>query len=128
MYGAGGGTGSGISGVVAKIIKEIDQKALILSLAVLPAPEECRLRSYNAVINLAFTSEFVDGMGLTSLEDYRGVGESIDEAYDRIDALLGRFFVTMLGSEELPVIKSRVRRAALACLEAVEDRLGGVLA
>ncbi len=108
-YGSGGGTGSGSGPVVAKVLRELDPKGKILAFPILPAPEECRMRVYNSVTSLAFLAENADGVGLVSLEDYRGIGESIDDAYYKIDSSLGKFFVTMLGSEELPVIKNRIK-------------------
>ena len=56
-------------------------------------------------------------MGTVSLEDYMRKGISLDRAYEELDMTLGKFFVTMLGSEELPEIKKSVKSRLLQLVD-----------
>jgi hypothetical protein len=110
VFGSGGGTGSGAAPVVSKAVKDLGRRDVrTIAFALLPAKEECRMRAYNSVTSLAFTSEMVTGVGLIPLEDYVKPGLPLREAYDIADENLARFFVLMAGAEELTDIKNDVK-------------------
>jgi len=117
VYGSGGGTGSGAAPIVCKAVKDLERKDVrAIAFAMLPSKEECRMRAYNSVTSLAFTSEMVTGMGLIPLEDYIKPGLPLREAYEEADENFARFFVLMAGAEELPSIKGSVKNELIKLL------------
>lgn len=117
VYGSGGGTGSGAAPIVCKAVRDLGRKDVKpIAFALLPSKEECRMRAYNSVTSLAFTSEMVTGMGLIPLEDYIKPGLPLREAYEYADENFARFFVLMAGAEELPSIKRSVKNELIKLL------------
>jgi len=110
VYGSGGGTGSGAAPVICRAVRDLRREDVrVIAFALLPSKEECRMRAYNSVTSLAFTSEMVTGMGLIPLEDYIKPELPLREAYEEADENFARFFVLMAGAEELPDIKRYVK-------------------
>jgi len=117
VYGSGGGTGSGAAPVVCKAVRDLRREDVrVIAFALLPSKEECRMRAYNSVTNLAFTSEMVTGIGLIPLEDYIRSDLPLREAYEEADENFARFFVLMAGAEELPDIKNDVKSSIINIL------------
>jgi len=117
VYGSGGGTGSGAAPVVCKAVRDLRREDVrVIAFALLPSKEECRMRAYNSVTNLAFTSEMVTGIGLIPLEDYIKPELPLREAYEEADENFARFFVLMAGAEELPDIKNDVKSSIINIL------------
>jgi len=117
VYGSGGGTGSGAAPVVCKAVRDLRREDVrVIAFALLPSKEECRMRAYNSVTNLAFTSEMVTGIGLIPLEDYIRSDLPLREAYEEADENFARFFVLMAGAEELPEIKNDVKSSIINIL------------
>ena len=117
VYGSGGGTGSGAAPVVCKAVRDLRREDVrVIAFALLPSKEECRMRAYNSVTNLAFTSEMVTGIGLIPLEDYIKPELPLREAYEEADENFARFFVLMAGAEELPEIKNDVKSSIINIL------------
>jgi cell division protein FtsZ len=118
VYGSGGGTGSGAAPVVCKAVKDLRREDVrVVAFALLPSKEECRMRAYNSVTSLAFTSEMVTGLGTIPLEDYIKPGLPLREAYEEADENFARFFVLMAGAEELPQIKNDIKNKIIDLLE-----------
>jgi len=120
VYGSGGGTGSGMAPIICKVLKEIGEakkELRVVAFSILPAKEECRMRAYNSVTNLAFVASYATGVAIVPLEDYVRPELSLKEAYDRADRDLAMFFVLMGGAEELISIKSRIKERILKELE-----------
>ena len=118
VYGSGGGTGSGAAPVVCKAVKDLRREDVrVVAFALLPSKEECRMRAYNSVTSLAFTSEMVTGLGTIPLEDYIKPGFPLREAYEEADENFARFFVLMAGAEELPQIKNDIKNKIIDLLE-----------
>lgn len=124
VYASGGGTGSGAAPVTAKVAKEVAPDTKVMAIAMTPIPEECRMRAYNSVTSLAFISEFVDGLGLISLEDYMTTGMSTDEVYKIVDNAISRFILTLAAAEELNIVRSAVREQLLSEVERKARREG----
>ncbi|MDK2372644.1 MAG: hypothetical protein QI197_04630 [Candidatus Korarchaeota archaeon] len=124
IYASGGGTGSGAAPVAAKVAKEVAPDSRIMAIAMTPIPEECRMRAYNSVTSLAFISEFVDGLGLISLEDYMTSGMSTDEVYRIVDNAISRFILTLAAAEELNIVRSTIRERLLSEIERKARREG----
>jgi hypothetical protein len=117
VYGSGGGTGSGAAPVVCKAVKDLRREDVrVVAFALLPSKEECRMRAYNSVTSLAFTSEMVTGLGTIPLEDYIKPGLPLREAYEEADENFARFFVLMAGAEELPQIKNDIKNKIIDLL------------
>jgi hypothetical protein len=118
VYGSGGGTGSGAAPVVCKAVKDLRREDVrVIAFALLPSKEECRMRAYNSVTSLAFTSEMVTGLGTMPIEDYIKPGLPLREAYEEADENFARFFVLMAGAEELPQIKNDIKNKIIDLLE-----------
>jgi len=118
VYGSGGGTGSGAAPVVCKAVKDLRREDVrVVAFALLPSKEECRMRAYNSVTSLAFTSEMVTELGTIPLEDYIKPGFPLREAYEEADENFARFFVLMAGAEELPQIKNDIKNKIIDLLE-----------
>ncbi|MEM3372484.1 MAG: hypothetical protein QXO55_07735 [Candidatus Korarchaeum sp.] len=117
VFGSGGGTGSGAAPIVCKAIRDLGREDVrTVAFALLPSKEECRMRAYNSVTSLAFTSEMVSGIGLIPLEDYVKPNLPLREAYDEADTTLARFFVLLAGAEELTEIKNDIKSELLGLI------------
>jgi cell division GTPase FtsZ len=91
VAGLGGGTGSGGAPVLARHLKKIYTEPVYV-LAILPAPEEGRLYSYNAARSLATLVKEADNVILFDNSAWKNEGESIKGAFDRLnDEIVRRF-------------------------------------
>ena len=80
----GGGTGSGSTPVVAKHLKEIYDEPVYV-LGVLPAENEGDIYALNAARSLKATLQYADAVILVDNTTFVRSGESVREAYDRIN-------------------------------------------
>ena len=99
VAGLGGGTGSGGSPVLARHLKRIYREP-VYALAILPAPEEGRLYSYNAARSLSTLVKEADNTFLFDNSAWKNEGESIKSAFQRLnDEIVRRFGVLFRAGE-----------------------------
>ncbi len=100
VAGLGGGTGSGGAPVLARHLKKIYTEPVYV-LAILPAPEEGRLYSYNAARSLATLVKEADNVILFDNSAWKNEGESIKGAFDRLNDEIVRRFGLLFRSGEV---------------------------
>jgi tubulin-like protein CetZ len=99
VAGLGGGTGSGGSPVLARSLKKIYREP-VYALGILPAPEEGRLYTYNAARSLMTLVHEADNTFLFDNNAWKNEGESIKNAYKRLnDEIVRRFGVLFRSGE-----------------------------
>jgi len=84
IAGLGGGTGSGSISVVARHIKEVYDEP-VYSIGILPAPNEGDIYTLNAARSLKALLPSCDATILVDNGAFLRAGESVKEAYDRIN-------------------------------------------
>ena len=100
VAGLGGGTGSGGAPVLARHLKKIYTEPVYV-LAILPAPEEGRLYSYNAARSLATLVKEADNVILFDNSAWKNEGESIKGAFDRLNEEIVRRFGLLFRAGEV---------------------------
>ena len=100
VAGLGGGTGSGGAPVLARHLKKIYTEPVYV-LAILPAPEEGRLYSYNAARSLATLVKEADNVILFDNSAWKTEGESIKGAFDRLNEEIVRRFGLLFRAGEV---------------------------
>lgn len=100
VAGLGGGTGSGGAPVLARHLKKIYTEPVYV-LAILPAPEEGRLYSYNAARSLATLVKEADNVILFDNSAWKNEGESIKGAFDRLNEEIVRRFGLLFRAGEI---------------------------
>ncbi len=100
VAGLGGGTGSGGAPVLARHLKKIYTEPVYV-LAILPAPEEGRLYSYNAARSLATLVKEADNVILFDNSAWKNEGESIKGAFDRLNEEVVRRFGLLFRAGEV---------------------------
>jgi cell division GTPase FtsZ len=99
VAGLGGGTGSGGSPVLARSLKKIYREP-VYALGILPAPEEGRLYTYNAARSLMTLVNETDNTFLFDNNAWKNEGESVKNAYKRLnDEIVRRFGVLFRAGE-----------------------------
>lgn len=99
VAGLGGGTGSGGSPVLARSLKKIYREP-VYALGILPAPEEGRLYTYNAARSLMTLVNEADNTFLFDNNAWKNEGESVKNAYKRLnDEIVRRFGVLFRAGE-----------------------------
>jgi len=99
VAGLGGGTGSGGTPVLARNLKRIYREP-VYALGILPAPEEGRLYSYNAARSLSTLVNEADNTFLFDNSAWKNEGESVKNAYTRLnDEIVRRFGVLFRAGE-----------------------------
>ncbi|MHC1627120.1 MAG: tubulin/FtsZ family protein [Methanoculleaceae archaeon] len=99
VAGLGGGTGSGGAPVLARNLKRIYREP-VYALGILPAPEEGRLYSYNAARSLSTLVNEADNTFLFDNSAWKNEGESVKNAYSRLnDEIVRRFGVLFRAGE-----------------------------
>ena len=99
VAGLGGGTGSGGSPVLARSLKKIYREPVYV-LGILPAPEEGRLYTYNAARSLMTLVNEADNTFLFDNNAWKNEGESVKNAYKRLnDEIVRRFGVLFRAGE-----------------------------
>jgi cell division GTPase FtsZ len=99
VAGLGGGTGSGGSPVLARSLKKIYREP-VYALGILPAPEEGRLYTYNAARSLTTLVNEADNTFLFDNNAWKNEGESVKNAYNRLnDEIVRRFGVLFRAGE-----------------------------
>jgi cell division GTPase FtsZ len=99
VAGLGGGTGSGGSPVLARHLKRIYREP-VYAIGILPAPEEGRLYSYNAARSLSTLVNEVDNTFIFDNSAWKNEGESVKDAYSRLnDEIVRRFGVLFRAGE-----------------------------
>ncbi|MGC9434989.1 MAG: tubulin/FtsZ family protein [Methanomicrobiales archaeon] len=99
VAGLGGGTGSGGTPVLARNLKRIYREP-VYTLGILPAPEEGRLYSYNAARSLSTLVNEADNTFLFDNSAWKNEGESVKNAYTRLnDEIVRRFGVLFRAGE-----------------------------
>jgi len=99
VAGLGGGTGSGGTPVLARHLKRIYREP-VYAIGILPAPEEGRLYSYNAARSLSTLVNEVDNVFLFDNSAWKNEGESVKDAYNRVnDEIVRRFGVLFRAGE-----------------------------
>ncbi|MDD1729151.1 MAG: tubulin/FtsZ family protein [Methanospirillum sp.] len=100
VAGLGGGTGSGGAPVLARHLKKIYTEPVYV-LAILPAPEEGRLYSYNAARSLATLVKEADNVILFDNSAWKNEGESIKGAFERLNEEVVRRFGLLFRAGEV---------------------------
>ncbi|HWQ66512.1 MAG TPA: tubulin/FtsZ family protein [Methanospirillum sp.] len=100
VAGLGGGTGSGGAPVLARHLKKI-YKEPVYVIAILPAPEEGRLYSYNAARSLATLVKEADNVILFDNSAWKNEGETIKGAFDRLNEEIVRRFGLLFRAGEV---------------------------
>jgi cell division GTPase FtsZ len=100
VAGLGGGTGSGGAPVLARHLKKIYTEPVYI-LAILPAPEEGRLYSYNAARSLATLVKEADNVILFDNSAWKNEGESIKGAFERLNEEIVRRFGLLFRAGEV---------------------------
>ena len=100
VAGLGGGTGSGGAPVLARHLKKIYTEPVYV-IAILPAPEEGRLYSYNAARSLATLVKEADNVILFDNSAWKNEGESIKGAFDRLNEEIVRRFGLLFRAGEV---------------------------
>lgn len=99
VAGLGGGTGSGGSPVLARHLKRIYREP-VYAIGILPTPEEGRLYSYNAARSLSTLVNEVDNTFIFDNSAWKNEGESVKDAYSRLnDEIVRRFGVLFRAGE-----------------------------
>ncbi|KUG19073.1 MAG: tubulin/FtsZ family protein [Methanomicrobiaceae archaeon] len=99
VAGLGGGTGSGGAPVLARHLKRIYREP-VYTIGILPAPEEGRLYSYNAARSLSTLVNESDNTFIFDNSAWKNEGESVKDAYARInDEIVRRFGVLFRAGE-----------------------------
>jgi len=99
VAGLGGGTGSGGTPVLARHLKRIYREP-VYAIGILPAPEEGRLYSYNAARSLSTLVNEADNTFIFDNSAWKNEGESVKNAYGRLnDELVRRFGVLFRAGE-----------------------------
>jgi cell division GTPase FtsZ len=99
VAGLGGGTGSGGAPVLARSLKKIFREP-VYALGILPAPEEGRLYTYNAARSLMTLVNEADNTFLFDNNAWKNEGESVKNAYKRLnDEIVRRFGVLFRAGE-----------------------------
>ncbi|RXE55879.1 cell division protein [Methanoculleus taiwanensis] len=99
VSGLGGGTGSGGTPVLARHLKRIYREP-VYAIGILPAPEEGRLYSYNAARSLSTLVNEADNTFLFDNSAWKNEGESVKDAYNRLnDEIVRRFGVLFRAGE-----------------------------
>ncbi|MDN7025387.1 cell division protein [Methanoculleus sp. FWC-SCC1] len=99
VAGLGGGTGSGGSPVLARHLKRIYREP-VYAIGILPAPEEGRLYSYNAARSLSTLVNESDNTFIFDNSAWKNEGESVKDAYARVnDEIVRRFGVLFRAGE-----------------------------
>ena len=100
VAGLGGGTGSGGSPVLCRHLKRIYREP-VYALAMIPAPEEGRLYSYNAARSLATLVNEADNTFIFDNSAWKNEGESVKSAYERLNEELVRRFGVLFRAGEV---------------------------
>ncbi len=100
VAGLGGGTGSGGTPVLCRHLKRIYREP-VYALAMIPAPEEGRLYSYNAARSLATLVNEADNTFVFDNSAWKEEGESVKSAYDRLNEELVRRFGVLFRAGEV---------------------------
>ncbi|RQD78922.1 MAG: cell division protein [Methanocalculus sp. MSAO_Arc1] len=100
VAGIGGGTGSGGTPVLCRHLKRIYREP-VYALAMIPAPEEGRLYSYNAARSLATLANEADNTLVFDNSAWKNEGESVKSAYDRLNEELVRRFGVLFRAGEV---------------------------
>lgn len=100
VAGLGGGTGSGGTPVLCRHLKRIYREP-VYALAMIPAPEEGRLYSYNAARSLATLANEADNTLVFDNSAWKNEGESVKSAYDRLNEELVRRFGVLFRAGEV---------------------------
>ncbi|HON40342.1 MAG TPA: tubulin/FtsZ family protein [Methanoculleus sp.] len=122
VAGLGGGTGSGGSPVLARHLKRIYREP-VYAIGILPAPEEGRLYSYNAARSLSTLVNEVDNTFIFDNSAWKNEGESVKDAYSRLnDEIVRRFGVLFRAGE---VGKAGVGEMVVDSSEIINTLRGG---
>ncbi|NLZ30506.1 MAG: cell division protein [Methanomicrobiales archaeon] len=122
VAGLGGGTGSGGSPVLARHLKRIYREP-VYAIGILPAPEEGRLYSYNAARSLSTLVNETDNTIIFDNSAWKNEGESIKDAYTRLnDEIVRRFGVLFRAGE---VSKAGVGEMVVDSSEIINTLRGG---
>ena len=122
VAGLGGGTGSGGSPVLARHLKRIYREP-VYAIGILPAPEEGRLYSYNAARSLSTLVNEADNTIIFDNSAWKNEGESIKDAYTRLnDEIVRRFGVLFRAGE---VSKAGVGEMVVDSSEIINTLRGG---
>ena len=122
VAGLGGGTGSGGSPVLARHLKRIYREP-VYAIGILPAPEEGRLYSYNAARSLSTLVNEVDNTFIFDNSAWKNEGESVKDAYSRLnDEIVRRFGVLFRAGE---VSKAGVGEMVVDSSEIINTLRGG---
>ena len=100
VAGLGGGTGSGGSPVLARSLKKIYREPVYV-LGILPAPEEGRLYTYNAARSLMTLVNEADNTFLFDNNAWKNEGESVKNAYKRLNDEIARRFGVLFRAGEV---------------------------
>lgn len=100
IAGLGGGTGSGGTPVLARELKKI-YKEPVYVIGILPAPEEGRLYTYNAARSLATLVNVADNTFLFDNSAWKNEGESIKNAFRRLNEEIVRRFSVLFRAGEV---------------------------
>ena len=122
VAGLGGGTGSGGSPVLARHLKRIYREP-VYAIGILPTPEEGRLYSYNAARSLSTLVNEVDNTFIFDNSAWKNEGESVKDAYSRLnDEIVRRFGVLFRAGE---VGKAGVGEMVVDSSEIINTLRGG---
>jgi cell division GTPase FtsZ len=100
VAGLGGGTGSGGTPVLARALKKIYREP-VYALGILPAPEEGRLYTYNAARSLTTLVNEADNTFLFDNNAWKNEGESVKNAYKRLNDEIARRFGVLFRAGEV---------------------------